>query len=46
MVKKIAKGKEKLKSLYRSVSGMSAVALLTIQAVFAAAPGTSTIWSR
>ena len=46
MVKKIAEGKEKLKSLYRSVSGMSAVALLTIQPVFAAAPGTSTIWSR
>ena len=46
MVKKIAEGKEKLKSLYRSVSGMSAVALLTIQPVFAAAPGTSTIWNR
>ena len=46
MVKKIAEGKEKLKSLYRSVSGMSAVALLTIHPVFAAAPGTSTIWNR
>lgn len=46
MVKKIAEGKEKLKSLYRSVSGISAVALLTIQPVFAAAPGTSTIWNR
>lgn len=46
MVKKIAEGKEKLKSLYRTVSGMSAVALLTIQPVFAAAPGTSTIWNR
>ena len=31
MVKKIAEGKEKLKSLYRSVSGMSAVALLDPQ---------------
>ena len=46
MVKQIAEGKEKLKHFYRSVAGMSAVALLTIQPVFAAAPGTSTIWNR
>ena len=46
MVKKIAEGKERLKNLYWSVAGMSAVALLTIQPVFAAAPGTSTIWNR
>ena len=46
MVKKIAVGKERLKNLYWSVAGMSAVALLTIQPVFAAAPGTSTIWNR
>ncbi len=46
MIKKIAEGKERLKNLYWSVAGMSAVALLTIQPVFAAAPGTSTIWNR
>ena len=46
MVKQIAEGKEKLKNFYWSVAGMSVVALLTIQPVFAAAPGTSTIWNR
>lgn len=46
MVKQIAKSKEKLKKFYWSVAGISAVALLTIQPVFAAAPGTSTIWNR
>ena len=46
MVKQIAKGKEKLKNFYWSVAGISAVALLTIQPVFAAAPGTSTICNR
>ena len=46
MVKKIAEGKERLKNLYWSVAGMSAVELLTIQPVFATGTSTSTIWNR